>query len=144
MNNLIQNAEQALSYMVAGRATVTLVSKKSGKRFTYRIRQPEAGSDRRFVSLLNGPDNTSDYMYMGMLVTSESGLWRIRSTQASRVPESAPSYRAVAWALRRLSTGEMPEELEVWHHGRCGRCGRTLTVPESISSGLGPVCAGRM
>jgi hypothetical protein len=26
--------------------------------------------------------------------------------------------------------------------GRCGRCGRTLTKPESIAAGIGPVCAG--
>jgi hypothetical protein len=29
----------------------------------------------------------------------------------------------------------------VWHEGRCGRCGRKLTVPESIESGFGPECA---
>jgi hypothetical protein len=27
--------------------------------------------------------------------------------------------------------------------GVCGVCGRTLTVPESIAAGIGPVCAGR-
>jgi hypothetical protein len=28
--------------------------------------------------------------------------------------------------------------------GHCGVCGRTLTDPESIARGIGPVCAGRM
>jgi hypothetical protein len=28
--------------------------------------------------------------------------------------------------------------------GRCGVCNRTLTHPESIRGGIGPVCAGRM
>jgi len=28
----------------------------------------------------------------------------------------------------------------VFHEGACGRCGRTLTVPESIASGFGPEC----
>ena len=27
-----------------------------------------------------------------------------------------------------------------WHEGRCGRCGRKLTVPESIEAGYGPEC----
>ncbi len=26
------------------------------------------------------------------------------------------------------------------HEGRCGRCGRTLTVPESVTEGIGPEC----
>jgi hypothetical protein len=38
----------------------------------------------------------------------------------------------------------MHPELAVYHEGRCGACGRRLTTPESISSGLGPVCAGRI
>lgn len=29
-------------------------------------------------------------------------------------------------------------------HGCCAVCGRTLTVPESVERGLGPVCAGRL
>lgn len=28
--------------------------------------------------------------------------------------------------------------------GRCGHCNRTLTDPESIARGIGPVCAGKM
>ena len=27
--------------------------------------------------------------------------------------------------------------------GKCGVCGRTLTDPESIAAGIGPICAGR-
>jgi hypothetical protein len=34
---------------------------------------------------------------------------------------------------------KMPN-LEIWHEGRCGRCGRKLTVPESIHNGYGPEC----
>lgn len=30
--------------------------------------------------------------------------------------------------------------VEIWHEGKCGRCGRQLTVPESIESGFGPEC----
>lgn len=28
--------------------------------------------------------------------------------------------------------------------GSCGHCGRTLTNPESIERGIGPICAGKM
>lgn len=30
------------------------------------------------------------------------------------------------------------------HTGVCGKCGRTLTDPESIDAGIGPVCAGKV
>ncbi|MGQ4872128.1 MAG: DUF6011 domain-containing protein, partial [Candidatus Thorarchaeota archaeon] len=32
----------------------------------------------------------------------------------------------------------LPEKVRIWHEGKCGRCGRRLTVPESIESGYGP------
>lgn len=41
----------------------------------------------------------------------------------------------VAYALDAL------DRVEVWHEGSCGRCGRKLTVPSSIETGLGPECA---
>jgi hypothetical protein len=30
------------------------------------------------------------------------------------------------------------------HAGKCGRCGRKLTVPQSIETGIGPECASIM
>jgi hypothetical protein len=30
---------------------------------------------------------------------------------------------------------------EVWHEGKCGKCGRALTVPSSILTGIGPECS---
>jgi hypothetical protein len=39
---------------------------------------------------------------------------------------------------------ELPKGLKVHHEGRCCRCGRKLTVPESIETGLGPECASRL
>lgn len=45
-------------------------------------------------------------------------------------------------AEHAIAGGVIPPSLEVWHEGRCGRCGRALTVPESIASGIGPVCEG--
>ena len=48
-----------------------------------------------------------------------------------------------AWLWRRITSNTaLPPKAEVWHEGSCGRCGRKLTVPESIENGLGPVCAG--
>jgi hypothetical protein len=42
--------------------------------------------------------------------------------------------------LESIAKGALPSGWEFRHEGRCGRCGRTLTVPESIDSGFGPEC----
>ena len=139
MSAPITEPAAALKYILAGRATVTLASKRTGNRSTYRLRAPKDGDASkavRFVSLLSGPDNDADYTYLGTVFGSD-----LRTTRKSAVSEDAPSFRALAWSLRKLAAGELPAELEVWHEGRCGCCSRRLTTPESISRGLGPKCA---
>jgi hypothetical protein len=50
----------------------------------------------------------------------------------------------IRYAVRKII--EAPNEYQVafaLKEGRCARCGRKLTVPASLSFGLGPECAGR-
>jgi len=130
-------------FMLGGNATVTLVSTKTGTRFTYKIRAADDGKVH-FVSLLNGPDNESDYKYLGRIVDGEK-LWIGRRVpKAGDIGMDAPSALAFQWAWERLCRGVMLDSLEIWHEGRCGRCSRKLTVPSSIASGFGPECAGKV
>jgi hypothetical protein len=52
--------------------------------------------------------------------------------------------RAFDWMWTHLLRDAIPGMLEIWHEGRCGRCSRKLTVPESLKSGFGPECAGKV
>lgn len=149
----LTGAAQALKFILAGNAYFTLRSKVTGTRYTYRVSKadPQQGKckyclndpcrcqPRYFVSLLTGPENTSDYSYLGMIVSNQ-----FRLTRASKMTLDSKPVHAFRWSLTALVANEIPEQLEIWHEGRCGRCGRTLTVPESIALGLGPECAGRM
>jgi hypothetical protein len=132
---------QALTYILAGDARVTLVSKKTGTRFTFEIAlkrdKDGAPASPHFVRVLTGPNNTRDYDFLGSVFDRAS----YRHGRKSKITPDAPSARAFAWVFDRLVKGELPEQVEVWHEGRCGRCGRPLTTPESIASGIGPVCA---
>jgi len=132
-------------FLLAGNAHVTFQSRRTGTRFTYRVvlaevRSRREGDDRpppHFVSVLTGPD---DYNYLGCIF---DGL-RYSHGVKSRIAKDAPSAVAFDWVWRKLTNGKVHPELGVWHEGRCGKCGRRLTDPASISSGLGPVCAGRV
>lgn len=124
-------------FVLGGNARFTLVSGKTGTRFTYRVRASECGRFR-FVSLLTGPDNDSSYEFVGTIF--EDGSYR--HGKRSRVAAEAPSAVAFRWFFDVVASGVVPATLEFWHEGRCGRCGRVLTVPESIATGFGPECAG--
>ncbi len=119
------------AYCLAGHATITIRSISTGQRFTYKIQKAD-DKDLWFVKLLTGPENTVDYRYIGVI---DNGF---RITTKSQAGPDAPAVRAISWASARWEDPRM----EIWHEGRCGRCGRVLTVPESIAGGIGPTCAG--
>jgi hypothetical protein len=137
-----ESAANALQFLQGGKATFTLQSLRSGAHFTYRMNESEDGKCF-FVSVLTGPDNTSrtSYSYLGY-ISAESGLFR--SSRKSRISPQDKRFAAFDWSYRALAAGTLPRDLEVWHEGRCCRCGRALTVPESVASGLGPECASRV
>ena len=138
-------AAAARAFMTAGNSTVTMVSTKTGTRFTYKIRANDDG-DVFFVSVLRGADNTADYSYLGR-IDQQARFWAGRKTpKPGDTGPTAPSSLAFAWAWKAIQpdgASVVPPALEIWHEGRCGRCNRKLTVPSSIASGLGPECAGK-
>lgn len=141
MRGVLSTPEKIRSFMFAGNATFTIRSTKTGTRFTYKIRVAEteaAKPDTWFVSLLRGQDNESDYAYMGIV----RNRCEFRHTNKSRVTAEAQSAKAFQYLFDTVVLRDhLPSTLEIWHEGRCGRCGRKLTVPESIERGLGPDCA---
>jgi hypothetical protein len=134
------------------------VSAKTGTRFTYRVKRKDQGGEFRpwFVSVLVGPQNEHDYQYLGCIfpLRNYPGRSRYFHGHKSKITSDALSNLAFAWTFQALeyvphSAGVQREatlatltQIEVWHEGRCGRCGRKLTVPDSIARGLGPECAG--
>lgn len=147
MRGQLKTIEAARAYVFGGEGRITLLSKRTGDRFTYKLSRPPAEEGKRrpiFVRVLSGPDNGSDYTFLGSIWPSPEGA-RYAHSQRSRVGSDAPSVVAFEWFVGVLARQDAArfEQLELFHEGTCGRCGRPLTVPESIESGLGPVCATR-
>jgi hypothetical protein len=124
----------AITFMLAGNATITVRSEKTQMRYTFKIKRSKDGAVH-FVSLMNGPDNENSFQYMGILKNRQYLHGR-----KSRITADAVCVKAFSWTFATLARGIMPDALKVWHEGSCGRCGRKLTVPESIERGLGPEC----
>lgn len=144
-----------IKFVTAGKAIFTLsmpakfVADNKGckDRYTFKVvckpkseRWPEAF----FVNLLSGPDNISDYQPLGKL-DPETGA--VRLVQSTKLTDKSWPVRLIRRVLARIwaDQGDAIETagFDLRHAGRCGRCGRVLTVPESIDSGLGPVCASK-
>lgn len=136
---MFKTADEVIRFLFAGNATITLRSTRTGDHFTYKV-QPSDDGKVFFVKVLTGPDNRTDFQFLGVYRNG-----RYSHGMRSRVGPSAGSARAFEYlAACLVRGGDLPALLEARHENRCGACGRKLTVPESIDSGLGPECAGRV
>ena len=134
----------SLEFVTGGNSKFTIVSTATQNRFTYRVRKPRQNTPENattlFVSVLTGNDNEHDYSYIGFL-RQYNGVWRFTYGNKSKISEFAPSVAGFGVIFNNFISLEKPSGLfEIWHEGQCCRCGRTLTVPESIESGWGPCC----
>lgn len=128
------NSENVARLTLAGNATVTIKSEKTGNHYTYKVKKAE-DKDLYFVSLLTGKDNNLDYNYIG-IYTRNKGF---TTTAKTRLSKGCTPIQAVDFFFKRINN--IPSGLKVYHEGKCCRCGRTLTTPESIEAGIGPECA---
>lgn len=139
-------------FFTAGRAVFTVANNK-GQHYTYRIGR---NSDKKplFVGLLTGPNNESDYTYMGILSTKEIPFQsqkatvlpinedvQLKLTEKSKYTAETTPVKVLRWAIGQVIAGKtLPDGYSIQHEGKCCRCGRTLTTPDSVSRGWGPEC----
>lgn len=143
-------------FVFAGHATFTLQNAKTGVRITYKVtraKDTRGEAERRpwFVSVLTGQNNVEDYTYLGTIFPVYGGeggtelmAWDFRFSGKSRIQADAPSARGIVWLCGQLSHGfPVSAPMALFHEGTCSVCGRALTTPESIETGIGPVCLSR-
>lgn len=111
-------------FLEGGKASFTIVGQQA--RYTFRILY------NKWVYLMTSP---GEYNY---LAVKDQNL--VFTTKASRLKDDARPVKALAWLVRRVYADKPIEPAEFWHEGKCARCGRALTTPESIARGYGPTC----
>ena len=153
----VDNHFNPFQFILAGNAIFTIQSKKTGKRFTYKVNKlDDLKKDLWFVGVLTGSDNNADYTYLGVIETEiydnnydDGSCFKLhgkfRRTAKSTISSDSDSYKAFAWTFGKLIIGaDIEKQADIFHEGRCGRCGRRLTVPESVKSGFGPECVTKV
>ena len=125
-------------FALAGKAIFTVVSSATGNRFTFKVSKGKKEGAPHFVSVLTGSDNENDYTFLGSIFSEAEYRHGFRST----ITKEAPSAKAFEWVWSKINN--LPESVQFLHAGKCCRCARTLTTPESIALGIGPECIKKM
>ena len=89
---------------------------------------------------MTGSDNEESFSLIGTL-GSDDTVRISRACKADRL-KADRAATILNWTIRNAKADNL-RTVRCLHSGSCGRCGRKLTVPESIDTGLGPECAGR-
>lgn len=134
--NQMTDPKEIAAFMLAGKATFTVTSRKSGRHMTFKVNGFEGsrGDTLHFVRVLVGS-------YYEKLGTIFGGL-NYRISDKSPIGPEATSHKTIQWLVRNvLQNGQLPDNVIFQHSGQCGRCARPLTDPDSINRGLGPECA---
>lgn len=135
----ITDAAQAFAFLLAGKATFTVRSEKTGDHLTFSVRKwaKAKNGTMHFVSVRTG----NDFAKVGFIADGKD-YWLGKHAELPTDDKRIKAFRYVFDNLRHHQ--RMPPKCEVWHEGVCGRCCRPLTDPESIARGIGPECIKKM
>ena len=127
-------------------AYVTLYNKESGNHRTFRFKKQSVDDsfapDRIILQLLTGSDNENDYQGIGFLNGSSIQVWR--KYVGSQNEKTAEILGQVLFGFIGRYPLEVLERFEVITSGNCFKCGKTLTTPDSVESGIGPICKSKL
>ena len=126
-------------FVLGGKALFTVKNEETGSRFTYKVQKSKKIEDSPlFVSVLTGANNEvwSNYTFLGTIFDEKN----YRHGKNSSIGYDAQSELVFKWFFPRVLAGKLPDVVNVYHEGKCGICGRKLTVPESIELGFGAKC----
>ncbi len=125
-------------YILGGNATFVLLNTGTGNKLRYRVRNikevyPKAESkDIFFVDTYV----KRTWVRVGSILSRK--VFRLAS--ASKFSVHATEFNTFKWFWSMLFWKTVPPALELWHEGRCGKCGQPLHDPKSIERGFGPSC----
>jgi len=126
------NVKETITYIYGKRATFTISNLNRSKHFTYKRWNKH---NTRFIGYLR---SKKKYKYIGIL---NDDLYLIMTQKSPSI--TTPEVTVLNNALARLRAGELPPDGHIEHCDRCCMCGRKLTDPESLRTGVGPVCVER-
>ena len=126
--SVIPNGIYTLRFPCGTHRTFRIFTKKETAKFA---------PGQRIVAMLIGPNNDSFSDYEPFAFCDDTGIHVWKRFKNAKQAE----YAELLWAL---ATGCEADGYELLISKRCLRCNRTLTTLESLESGLGPECRGKV
>ena len=147
----IKDYDSIRRFLLGGKASFTIQDKLNKVHVQLRL-DTHWHNDKLYV--LKGLYGPLQYHWLGTVFVKQDGFigFKLGKTAKASLEETRIKYFLAL--LRRINAAHLsktdattewiPKHIEFLHEGSCGVCGRPLTHPESIHTGIGPICSGRM
>lgn len=112
----------------------------TGRHYTFRVSRAKKRDDRDpplFAFVLTGTQNDDPWHYTYLGIVTEN--LRYAATKGSKIHDDREGI--FNDALQAIKDGDLPDGIvAVENAGFCSMCGRFLTNPASLKTGIGPEC----
>lgn len=128
--------ETLRKFIFGGKSLFTILNEDTGNYFTMTFLKREDVEEWDVYVLGN-----SGYDYFGCYMRLPNGGNMFMESDINHLKDGDRKLNVIQFLLREYLTSQSKyPQVKVFHHGNCGSCGKTLTKPKSIESGIGPVC----
>lgn len=130
----------ALEVLLAGNSEFILHSTKTNEDFRFKLcKQKKKDNANEFIYFVNYWLN-GEYVYAGLLWFTESEA-KFSTGKNGKMPANSKEIKSLLFVINKLFNQETVQFLEIYHTGRCSKCGKKLTDLDSMLTGLGPTCS---
>jgi hypothetical protein len=131
-------ADRFPEVFLAGKSRLTIKNPETGNHIKLRMKRKK-DSPIFYLQLALLDDKEAGYRYAGAYQLESKKFFPAKDIQQGSTIE-----RIANFLIEAVSNPFRLNKLEIMHEGKCCRCGRTLTNPESIQHGIGPECSGKL
>jgi len=133
----VNDVQNLKNNILAGKCIITIQSTETLKHYTFKIKKSkQPDKNIHFIYVFADGDK---YIYFATIFNEKD----LATTKNSKMKKDSTCFLAFRYLWLNILAGNVKNlnKLNIFHSGKCNRCGKTLTEPESIKRGLGPYCA---
>jgi len=135
MNNIIKH-NNIRKFILAGNSYFTVVNEKTQNKLTFHVIKPKEKGPW-FIWATN---KKGKYCFLGTIFPRNNNIEYHWGWKKGQFTKDSIVNKSFEYLLKKMLADSLPESLVFYHDGKCGRCGRRLTDPKSITRGFGPYC----
>lgn len=137
----ILDINNAVDFFYGGKAEFVIQSKETAKSFSYSVYGLDTDSGKIYFvcAILN-----QRRIFIGSIFNKKEFKFSTKA-YTENITANSLVVKSFKWLFEVLKYKSIQHfhKIKFYHTGKCGKCGRILTNPESIKIGIGPVCVSK-